>query len=298
MVANMYITFVDSGSWGPHIIFHVILYLIFLGSRSAVIIIVFVLVIILNRLGIVGIVGDGVVKVGDILLVILVIVGVVGDGVVIVGIVGNGVVKVGDILLVILVNALLVRWVWGLLACQPGVSPGAGNTVHTKDAVEIANYLGLEMDGALDSAFGDALDRLFDTADSTDIVAKERHPCYLDIPERDSHLVDEVEVHKVGISVGNLGPTRDCKWDLFANKREIRTFWNIYLVCSNCHRIVEVGVHQVVLLGIRLRLLHKGTGVFDQDDLAATKTDVRCVGSVVNFHNRTKRHIDLYETEL
>ena len=201
-------------------------------------------------------------------------------------------------LLVVLFFRIVIWRVRGLLTHELGVGPGAGNTVGAEDGVEVPDNFSLQVDGALDSALVDALDRLFDTADSTDIVAKERHPCYLDIPERDSHLVDEVEVHKVGISVGNLGPTRDCKWDLFANKREIRTFWNIYLVCSNCHRIVEVGVHQVVLLGIRLRLLHKGTGVFDQDDLAATKTDVRCVGSVVNFHNRTKRHIDLYETEL
>ena len=124
----------------PFIIIIVILYLIFLGSRIAVINIVFVLVIILDRLGIVGVVVNGVVKVGDILLGILVII-------------------------------LLVRRVGGLLTSQPEVGLGAGNTVHTKGAVEVTNYLGLEMDGSLDSALVDTLDGLFDAADSADIVA-------------------------------------------------------------------------------------------------------------------------------
>ena len=59
----------------------------------------------------------------------------------------------------ILVIILLVGWVWGLLTRQP-VGFGAGNTVHTKDAVEVANYLGLDMDGSLDSALVDTLNGL------------------------------------------------------------------------------------------------------------------------------------------
>ena len=161
-----------------------------------VIIVIVIFVIILNRLGVTGVVGDGVVKVDDILLVILVRC-VWGHT----PVVGDGVVKVCDILLEIIVIALLVRWVWGLLTSQPGVSPGAGNTVHTKDAVEVANYLGLEMDGALDSALGDTLDGLLDAADSADIVAQEGHPGYLDVAERDSHFVDEIQVNKVDIAV-------------------------------------------------------------------------------------------------
>ena len=47
-----------------------------------------------------------------------------------------------------------------------------------------------------------------------------------------------------------------------------------------------------MLLGTRKKLLCKGTGVLDQDDLAATKTDDHVVDSVVNFHIRTMRHID------
>ena len=74
---------VDFSTWGPFIIIFVIIYLIFIGSRIKVTIVD--LVINLNGLGIVGFVG-------------------------------NGVVKVGDILLMILVITLLVRWVRGLLA--------------------------------------------------------------------------------------------------------------------------------------------------------------------------------------
>ena len=62
-------------------------------------------------------------------------------------------------------------------------------------------HFGLKMDGALDSALGDTLNGLFDAADSADIAAKERHPGYLDVAERNPHLVDKVEIHKVGISV-------------------------------------------------------------------------------------------------
>ena len=65
----------------------------------------------------------------------------------------------------ILVIILLVRRVGGLLTSQPEVGLGAGNTVHTKGAVEVTNYLGLEMDGSLDSALVDTLDGLFDAAD-------------------------------------------------------------------------------------------------------------------------------------
>ena len=53
-----------------------------------------------------------------------------------------------------------------------------------------------------------------------------------------------------------------------------------------------------MLLGNLKRILCKGTGGFAQDDLAATKIDVRFVDSVENFHNRTMRHIELNETEL
>ena len=59
----------------------------------------------------------------------------------------------------------------GQLTSQPEVGLGAGNAVHTKDAVEVANYLGLEMDGSLDSALVDPLDGLLNAADSADIVA-------------------------------------------------------------------------------------------------------------------------------
>ena len=73
---------VDFSTWGLFIIIFVILYLIFISSRIEDSIVD--LVINLNGLGIVGFVG-------------------------------NGVIKVGDILLMILVITLLVRWVWGLL---------------------------------------------------------------------------------------------------------------------------------------------------------------------------------------
>ena len=105
---------VDFSTWGPFIIIFVILYLIFIGSRIEDTIVD--LVINLN---------------------------------------GLGIVKVGD-------NPFddprhhTPRQV-GLgspdqLTSQSEVGLGAGNAVHTKDAVEVANYLGLEMDGFLDSA--------------------------------------------------------------------------------------------------------------------------------------------------
>ena len=72
-----------------------------------------------------------------------------------------------------------------------------------------------------------------------------------------------------------------------------------YLVCSDRHCIVEkLKFHQVVLLGNLESLLRKGTGGFAQEDLAATKTDVRFFDSVVNFHNRTMRHIEQNGKEL
>ena len=68
----------------------------------------------------------------------------------------------------------------------------------------------------------------------------------------------------------------------------------IYLVCNNCHSVVvEVGTAPGrIAWKIRSRSL-QGYWCNDQDNLAATKIDVRCVDSVVNFHIRTKRHIDL-----
>ena len=59
------------------------------------------------------------------------------------------------------------------LTSQSEVGLGAGNAVHTKDAVavEVANYIGLEMDGSLDLALVDTLNGLLDAADSADIVA-------------------------------------------------------------------------------------------------------------------------------
>ena len=85
---------------------------------------------------------------------------------------------------------------------------------------------------------GDALDGLLDSANSADIMAKERHSGYLDISERDPHLVDEVEIHKVSLSEGYLGQTRYRKRNLLTDKSEICTIGNVYLVCNNWHCVV------------------------------------------------------------
>ena len=115
--------------------------------------------------------------------------------------------EIDDGLLVVLLLRIVIWRVRGFLNHKLGVGSGAGDTVGAKDGVEVPDDFGLKMDGALDSTLGDALDGLLDAADSADIVAKERHSGHLDITERDPHLVDEVAIHKVGISVGYLGQT-------------------------------------------------------------------------------------------
>ena len=101
----------------------------------------------------------------------------------------------------------------------------------------------------MDFALDDTLDGLLDVANSADIVAKERHPGYLDVTERDPHLVDKVEVHKVGISVWYFGQTRYCEGNFLTDKSEVCTIRNIYLVCNNCHCVEwKLEMHQVLLL--------------------------------------------------
>ena len=130
-------------------------------------------------------------------------------------------------------------------------------------------------------------------------MAKERHPGYLDVAERNSHLVDKVQIHEVGISVWYFGQTRYCKGNLLTDESEICTVRNNYLVCNNCHCVVvEVGVAPGSIAWNSKDVSLQGYWCIDQDDLAATKTDVRFFDSVVNFHIRTMRHVDLYETEL
>ena len=81
------------------------------------------------------------------------------------------VLKVGDGLMKLLIVILIIIGrVWRLLPHEPGVRPGAGSTVHTKDVEEVPDDLHLKVDGALDSALVDALDCLLDAANSSDIV--------------------------------------------------------------------------------------------------------------------------------
>ena len=201
--------------------------------------------------------------------------------------------KMDDGLLVVLLLRIVIWRVRGFLNHKLGVGSGAGDTVGAKDGVEVPDDFGLKMDGALDSTLGDALDGLLDAADSADIVAKERHSGHLDITERDPHLVDEVAIHKVGISVGYLGQTRYCKENLLTDKSEICTIRNNYLFCNNCHCVVvEVGTAPGNIAWKSEDVSWQGYWCLDQDDLAATKTDGRFLDSVVNLHNRTMCHID------
>ena len=112
---------------------------------------------------------------------------------------------IDDGLLVVFLLQTVIWRVRGLLTHKLGVGPGTGDTVGAEDGVEVPDDFGLKMDGALNSALVDALDGLLDSADSADIMAKERHSGYLDIAERDPHLVDEVEIHKVSLSDRYLG---------------------------------------------------------------------------------------------
>ena len=77
-----------------------------------------------------------------------------------------------DGLLVVLVLLIVIWRVRGLLTHELGVGPGTGNAVTADDVVEVPHNLSLKVDGALDSALVDALDRLLDAAESADIVAK------------------------------------------------------------------------------------------------------------------------------
>ena len=117
------------------------------------------------------------------------------------------------------------------------------DAVHIEIVVQVADYLGFEIDGSLNLALGHTLHSLAYCTNNTDILTVETHPCYLDVVQGDPHLVDEVQVDEVVGAGGQVRGARHSEGDLPADEGIVCTALHLNTVGDNVEVLFFFDLH-------------------------------------------------------